>query len=64
MGSLPLSLGYNLAAAFNLQVSCFVEFEDIASAASCQMMLQGVVLGSSGRGGIRIQFSKNPYGIR
>jgi len=53
-----------LAPHLSQQVSCFVEFEDVNSAASCHMMLQGAVLASSDRGGIRIQFSKNPYGMR
>ncbi|KAK9811958.1 hypothetical protein WJX73_003005 [Symbiochloris irregularis] len=43
-------------------VTCFVEYTDIASAMAVHASQQGAVLTSSDRGGIRIQFSKNPYG--
>ncbi|KAL6753888.1 hypothetical protein V8C86DRAFT_1792373 [Haematococcus lacustris] len=46
------------------QVSCFVEFEDVMSAAAVHATYQGAVLPSSERGGIRIQYSKNPFGRR
>ncbi|PNW72800.1 hypothetical protein CHLRE_15g643703v5 [Chlamydomonas reinhardtii] len=46
------------------QVSCFVEFGDVNSAAAVHSALQGALLTSSDRGPIRIQFSKNPYGKR
>ncbi len=46
------------------QVSCFVEFEDTATASAVHNTYQGAVLASSDRGGIRIQFSKNPFGRR
>ena len=46
------------------QVSCFVEFEELMAAVNCHSNLQGAVLASSDRGGIRVQFSKNPYGMR
>ncbi|GAX79234.1 hypothetical protein CEUSTIGMA_g6674.t1 [Chlamydomonas eustigma] len=46
------------------QVSCFVEFEDTVTASSSHSRLQGALLSSSDRGGIRVQFSKNPYGTR
>ncbi|KAF5836308.1 hypothetical protein DUNSADRAFT_6138 [Dunaliella salina] len=46
------------------QVSCFVEFDDLISATTVHQALQGAVLATSERGGIRIQFSKNPYGRR
>ncbi|KXZ54722.1 hypothetical protein GPECTOR_4g790 [Gonium pectorale] len=45
-------------------VSCFVEFADTPSAAAVHSQLQGAILASSGRGPIRIQYSKNPYGKR
>lgn len=41
---------------------CFIEFLDVNSAMSVHANLQGAVLSTSDRGGIRIQFSKNPYG--
>uniref|UniRef100_A0A1D1YUF8 Cell wall integrity protein scw1 n=1 Tax=Anthurium amnicola TaxID=1678845 RepID=A0A1D1YUF8_9ARAE len=43
---------------------CFIEFEDVNSATAVHQSLQGAVLPSSGRGGMRIQFSKNPFGKR
>lgn len=43
-------------------VSCFVEFDTVESATLCHTTQQGAVLRSSDRGGIRIQFSKNPFG--
>ncbi|GIL77979.1 hypothetical protein Vretimale_7376 [Volvox reticuliferus] len=46
------------------QVSCFVEFMDVASAAAVHSRLQGCILHTSDRGPIRIQYSKNPYGKR
>ncbi|KAG2428385.1 hypothetical protein HYH02_014401 [Chlamydomonas schloesseri] len=46
------------------QVSCFVEFADVNSAAAVHSALQGALLTSSDRGPIRIQYSKNPYGKR
>ncbi|XP_057816918.1 cell wall integrity protein scw1 isoform X1 [Cryptomeria japonica] len=41
---------------------CFIEFEDINSAVVVHNNLQGAVITSSDRGGMRIQYSKNPYG--
>ncbi|GLC47034.1 hypothetical protein PLESTB_001437500 [Pleodorina starrii] len=46
------------------QVSCFVEFVDMASASAVHSRLQGCILHTSDRGPIRIQYSKNPYGKR
>lgn len=43
---------------------CFIEFEDVISASALHQNLQGAVIPSSGRGGMRIQFSKNPFGRR
>ncbi|XP_010928627.1 uncharacterized protein [Elaeis guineensis] len=43
---------------------CFIEFDDVNSAITVHQNLQGAVLPSSGRGGMRIQFSKNPFGRR
>ncbi|BDA43084.1 probable cell wall integrity protein scw1 at C-terminar half [Coccomyxa sp. Obi] len=43
-------------------VTCFVEFSDVASAMSVHQSQQGAVLTTSDRGGIRIQYSKNPFG--
>ncbi|KMZ72444.1 putative RNA-binding protein with multiple splicing [Zostera marina] len=42
---------------------CFIEFDDVNNATTVHQNLQGAVLPSSGRG-IRIQFSKNPFGRR
>lgn len=42
--------------------STFIEFHDIASAMAVHQSQQGAILASSDRGGIRIQYSKNPYG--
>ncbi len=42
--------------------TCFVEFTDVASAMMVHQSQQGIVLQSSDRGGIRIQYSKNPFG--
>jgi hypothetical protein len=44
--------------------TAFVEFTDVQSAMLVHEMLQGAVLTSSDRGGIRVQYSKNPYGKR
>jgi len=41
---------------------CFIEFEDLHSAVAVHNNLQGAVLTSSDRGGMRIQYSKNPFG--
>lgn len=43
-------------------VTCFVEFNDLPSAMACHQNQQGAVLNSSDRGGIRIQYSRNPFG--
>lgn len=43
---------------------CFIEFNDVASATNVHQNLQGAVIPSSGRGGMRIQYSKNPFGRR
>ncbi|KAK3251354.1 hypothetical protein CYMTET_39304 [Cymbomonas tetramitiformis] len=43
---------------------CFVEFTDVATATQVHQTQQGATLNSSDRGGIRIQFSKNPFGQR
>ncbi|XP_008782084.1 cell wall integrity protein scw1 [Phoenix dactylifera] len=43
---------------------CFIEFDDVNGATTVHQNLQGAVLPSSGRGGMRIQFSKNPFGRR
>mmetsp|Transcript_15355 Transcript_15355/g.42921 ORF Transcript_15355/g.42921 Transcript_15355/m.42921 type:complete len:326 (+) Transcript_15355:234-1211(+) len=42
--------------------TCFVEFTDVASAMLVHQSQQGAILQSSDRGGIRIQYSKNPFG--
>ncbi|BBN15866.1 hypothetical protein MPTK1_7g01560 [Marchantia polymorpha subsp. ruderalis] len=41
---------------------CFIEFGDVSTAMSVHQNLQGAVLTTSDRGGMRIQYSKNPYG--
>ncbi|KAK4587795.1 hypothetical protein RGQ29_018981 [Quercus rubra] len=43
---------------------CFIEFEDVNSASNVHHSLQGAVIPSSGSVGMRIQYSKNPYGKR
>ncbi|XP_020886951.1 U1 small nuclear ribonucleoprotein A [Arabidopsis lyrata subsp. lyrata] len=43
---------------------CFIEFEDVNSATNVHHNLQGAVIPSSGSIGMRIQYSKNPYGKR
>lgn len=43
---------------------CFIEFNDVASATNVHTNLQGAVVPSSVRGGMRIQYSKNPFGRR
>lgn len=43
---------------------CFIEFEDVGTAVNVHQTLQGAVIPSSGRGGMRIQYSKNPFGKR
>ncbi|KAL8537871.1 hypothetical protein ACS0TY_012850 [Phlomoides rotata] len=43
---------------------CFIEFEDVNSAANVHHSLQGAVIPSSGSVGMRIQYSKNPFGKR
>lgn len=43
---------------------CFIEFEDVNSAAQVHHNLQGAVIPSSGSVGMRIQYSKNPFGKR
>jgi hypothetical protein len=45
-------------------VNCFVEYVDVTTAVMVHNLLQGAVLPTSDRGGIRIQFSRNPYGKR
>ncbi|KAI8464985.1 MAG: hypothetical protein J3K34DRAFT_388206 [Monoraphidium minutum] len=44
--------------------TAFVEFSDVTSAMMVHQTLQGAVLHSSDRGGVRIQYSKNPFGRR
>ncbi|XP_010550813.1 PREDICTED: cell wall integrity protein scw1-like [Tarenaya hassleriana] len=43
---------------------CFIEFEDVNSATNVHHNLQGAVIPSSGSVGMRIQYSKNPFGKR
>lgn len=43
-------------------ISAFIEFADTESAMACHQAQQGLVLKSSDRGAIRVQFSKNPFG--
>lgn len=43
---------------------CFIEFEDVHSAANVHHSFQGAVIPSSGSVGMRIQYSKNPFGKR
>ncbi|XP_027122619.1 uncharacterized protein [Coffea arabica] len=43
---------------------CFIEFEDVNSATNVHHNLQGAVIPSSGSVGMRIQYSKNPFGRR
>ncbi|XP_050136005.1 uncharacterized protein LOC126611672 [Malus sylvestris] len=43
---------------------CFIEFEDVNSATNVHQALQGAVIPSSGSVGMRIQYSKNPFGRR
>lgn len=43
-------------------VTAFAEFVDIATAMHVHQTQQGAILATSDRGGIRIQFSKNPFG--
>lgn len=45
-------------------IIAFVEFDDVATASYVHQAMQGVVLPSNERGGIRIQYSKNPLGKR
>mmetsp|Transcript_18014 Transcript_18014/g.32892 ORF Transcript_18014/g.32892 Transcript_18014/m.32892 type:complete len:263 (-) Transcript_18014:1965-2753(-) len=45
-------------------VNAFIEFDDISAAIAAHDSLQGTILRSSDRGGIRIQYSKNPFGKR
>jgi hypothetical protein len=44
--------------------TAFVEFVDVSTAMLVHQTLQGAVLQSSDRGGVRLQFSKNPFGRR
>ncbi|OAA59992.1 Nucleotide-binding, alpha-beta plait [Cordyceps fumosorosea ARSEF 2679] len=43
---------------------CFVEFEDITYSTKALNELYGMPLKNSGKGGIRLSFSKNPLGVR
>ncbi|KAG8499233.1 hypothetical protein CXB51_005740 [Gossypium anomalum] len=43
---------------------CFIEFEDVSTATNVHHSLQGAVIPSSGSVGMRIQYSKNPFGKR
>eukprot|EP00250_Pteridium_aquilinum_P008249 c17803_g1_i1 orf=1223-2176(-) len=43
---------------------CFIEFADVNTAIAVHNNLQGAILGSSDRGGMRLQYSKNPFGKR
>lgn len=45
-------------------ITAFVEFETVESASAVHSSLQGAILPSSNRGGIRLQYSKNPLGKR
>jgi len=44
-------------------VSAFIEFVDGATAVACHNAQQGMILHTSDRGPIRLQFSKNPFGL-
>jgi len=42
---------------------CFVEFQDIACASQAMNLLQGFQLASCDRGGMKIEYAKNPMGV-
>jgi hypothetical protein len=46
------------------KTNAFVEFGDVGCAMVAHGVLQGAILPSSDRGGIRVQFSKNPFSRR
>ncbi len=48
----------DVSPAFALPCSGFIEFEDVAAAMAVHDSLQGAILASSDRGGIRVQYSK------
>eukprot|EP00250_Pteridium_aquilinum_P008251 c17803_g2_i1 orf=1442-2404(-) len=41
---------------------CFIEFADVNSAIAVHNNMQGAIVTSSDRGGMRLQYSKNPFG--
>ena len=43
-------------------ISAFIEFADVSTATSAHETQQGLILSSSDRGPIRVQYSKNPFG--
>ena len=43
-------------------ISAFIEFTDVTTATAAHESQQGLILGSSDRGPIRVQYSKNPFG--
>lgn len=43
-------------------ISAFIEFVDVGTAAAAHDQQQGLILSTSDRGPIRVQFSKNPFG--
>ncbi|MCO5575399.1 hypothetical protein L7F22_029200 [Adiantum nelumboides] len=43
---------------------CFIEFTVVNAAIAVHNNLQGAILASSDRGGMRLQYSKNPFGKR
>jgi len=43
-------------------ISAFIEFVDVPTAFAAHDAQQGLIMGSSDRGPIRVQFSKNPFG--
>lgn len=45
-------------------ITCFAEYADLSSAMAVHQQLQGAIIASSDRGGIRIQYSKSPFGKR
>lgn len=43
-------------------ISAFIEFSDVSTATAAHESQQGLILSSSDRGPIRVQYSKNPFG--
>ncbi len=64
MGQALLGSGFPSTCTHTLPYPPPPRYETVEAAIAVHQSLQGAVIPSSDRGGMRIQYSKNPFGIK